>query len=100
VARAEAVRRVLVQAPALTQPFGVGADDAELVAAAYLWGIGVRYATDDQDAAGAAVGRLVEWLLPALEAWAGQTDGSQPVPQPDVEQPALTVEGAVRVEGH
>jgi hypothetical protein len=75
--RSEAARRVLGQAPALTAPFGVRAEAAGLVAAAYLWGIAVRYATDDQDAAGAAVGRLVDWALPVLERWAGQTDRSQ-----------------------
>jgi hypothetical protein len=64
---AEAARRSLAASAALTAPFGVPAADAPAVAAVYLWGIGVRYAADDQVGAGAAVGRLGDWLLPVLE---------------------------------
>ena len=84
-----AARAVLAQAAVLTAPFGVTTDAAGLVAAAYLYGIGTRYATDDQDGAGAAVGRLGEWLLPALEEWAGQT-GRQ----------AVAVDAVLDGEGH
>ncbi len=62
-----AARAVLDAAAGLTGPFGVDPPDGPLVGALYLWGIGVRYAADDQDGAGAAVGRLEDWLLPALE---------------------------------
>lgn len=68
---AEAARRVLADAGTLTAPFGVDPRDAELTGRLYLWGIGVRYAADDQDAAGAAVGRLDTWLLPVLESALG-----------------------------
>ncbi len=70
-----AARRVLADAARLTAPFGVPAQDAPLAAAAYLWGIGVRYAADDQDGAGAAVGRLGDWLLPVLESVPGAVRG-------------------------
>ena len=85
-ARAAAARSVLAQAAGLTAPFGVADDAAELVAAAYLWGSASRYLTDDQEAAGAAVGRLADWLLPVLEQWGARTGGS-------VADGALTVEG-------
>ena len=55
-------------APKLLAPFGVAAADARLVAMLYLWGLGARYALDDQAGAGAAVGRLETWLLPILAA--------------------------------
>ena len=75
---AEAARRLLLDAAGLTQPFGVGAEDAATVCALYLWGIGVRYAADDQDGAGAAVGRLGDWLLPVLEDVRAVTRGPAP----------------------
>ncbi|MFI5099237.1 MAG: hypothetical protein ACHQE5_01785 [Actinomycetes bacterium] len=71
----EAACRVLADAARLTAPFGLPAQDAPVVAAAYLWGIGVRYAADDQDGAGAAVGRLGDWLLPVLESVPGAVRG-------------------------
>ncbi|MGZ4536476.1 MAG: hypothetical protein ACXVXE_13105 [Nocardioidaceae bacterium] len=71
---AAAPRSVLDRAVALTAPFGVAAPDARLVATLYLWGIAVRYAADDQEAAGAAVGRLDGWLLPVLEREAARGD--------------------------
>jgi hypothetical protein len=64
---ATAAQRLLADGARSTAPFGVDPADAALVAALYLWGLGVRYAADDQDGAGAAVGRLDQWLLPALE---------------------------------
>jgi Phosphotransferase enzyme family len=66
LAPAASVARMLSAATLLLAPFGVPAAQAPLVATLYLWGLGVRYAGDDQDAAGAAVGRLGSWLLPAL----------------------------------
>ena len=65
-----AAGRLIADAPRLLAPFGVNSvdapADAELVAMLYLWGLGARYAKDDQAAAGAAVGRLETWLLPVL----------------------------------
>ena len=61
-----AATALLTDAPGLLAPFGVPSGDACLVAQLYLWGLGVRYATDDQAKAGAAIGRLGEWLVPVL----------------------------------
>ena len=61
-----AAGRLVADAPALLAPFGVDAQ-ARLVTTLYLFALGVRYLHDDQAAAGAAVGRLETWLLPALE---------------------------------
>ena len=63
---AVAASALLAEAAVLLSPFGVPRTDAELVARLYLWGLGVRYATDDQLQAGAAVGRLGDWLIPVL----------------------------------
>ena len=61
-----AVHRLLAQAERVVAPFGVagGRDVAQL----YLLEIGARYETDRQEAAGARLGALQDWLLPALEA--------------------------------
>ncbi len=69
-----APQSVLDRAAELTAPFDVAAADAPLVAALYLLGIAVRYATDDQEGAGAAVGRLDRWLLPVLEGVAAGSE--------------------------
>jgi len=61
-----AATALLTDAAVLLAPFGVLPADAGLVAQLYLWGLGVRYATDDQAKAGAAIGRLGEWLVPVL----------------------------------
>ena len=89
-ARAAVAERVIADAAALTAPFGVATQAAPLVAAAYLYGIGVRYATDDQDGAGASVGRLEDWLLPVLEGWCEQTG---------TDRQAVTGNDTVTVEG-
>jgi hypothetical protein len=99
--RGAVAERVLAQASALTAPFGVAADAAGLVAAAYLWGLGVRYATDDQDAAGASVGRLGDWLLPVLESWCGQTGRDRRAAAGEPKQPpGQAPRQALKVEGH
>ncbi|MGN6302730.1 MAG: hypothetical protein ACTHN8_16730 [Angustibacter sp.] len=61
-----AAQRLLAQAERVVAPFGVagGRDVAQL----YLLEIGARYETDRQEAAGARLGALQDWLLPALEA--------------------------------
>jgi hypothetical protein len=89
--RTAAAQGVLAEAATLTAPFGVDPGAAEIVAAGYLWGIGVRYASDDQEAAGASVGRLGEWLLPVLEEWAGHT-GADPEVVHLTEPAAMNVE--------
>jgi hypothetical protein len=49
-------------------PLGIDAGAAELVAMLYLVEIAVRYLHDGQAEAGAALGRIDTWLLPALIA--------------------------------
>jgi hypothetical protein len=60
-------------APALLASFGLDAVTARLSAKLYLVEIATRYLTDDQAAAGGRLGRVAEWLLPALEADSSQT---------------------------
>ncbi len=76
-----AAGRMMAEAAGLLAPFGVAPADARLVGMLYLWGLGARYAKDDQAAAGAAVGRLETWLLPILhEALSAESAASvQPV---------------------
>lgn len=63
---AEAVRDTLDAAPGLLRPFGLDAAGAELTGLLYLCDIAVRYLRDRQDEAGAAAGRVEDWLLPEL----------------------------------
>lgn len=67
-----AARRVLREAPRWLPEFGVDSRAAELVAILYLFEIGTRYAHDDQAEAGAQLGRLDTWLLPALAEHIGR----------------------------
>jgi len=65
---AEAVRATLDAAPRLLAPFGHDGPAAAPVALLYLCDLAVRYLRDRQDEAGAAAGRIEEWLLPELLA--------------------------------
>jgi hypothetical protein len=58
---------VLVAASALLEPFGVAQSEASLVAVLYLIELAVRYLRDGQARAGARLGRVAEWLVPAVE---------------------------------
>jgi hypothetical protein len=62
----EATSRLLAGAPALLAPFGLDPVSAAAVARLYLVEIGTRYLLDGQAAAGARLGRVERWLLPAL----------------------------------
>jgi hypothetical protein len=61
-----AARDVLRRAPELLEPFGVPASAAGRVAALTLVELGARYAGDGQAAAGARLGQLDRWLVPAV----------------------------------
>lgn len=61
-----ATRTVLAGMPALLAPFGLDPADAPAVGRLYLVEIAARYQLDGQAAAGARLGRLERWLLPAL----------------------------------
>jgi hypothetical protein len=68
VPAAAAASRLLCGAARLLAPLGVGLDAAEAVARAYLVTLACRYLADDQAAAGADLGDVGAWLLPALGA--------------------------------
>lgn len=59
---------LLAGAPEVLAPLGIPADAARLTAHAYLLTLAARYLADDQQGAGADLGRVHEWLLPALDA--------------------------------
>ncbi|WP_412540575.1 hypothetical protein R8Z50_33000 [Longispora sp. K20-0274] len=63
---ATAVDHVIDNAPALLAPFGVGAAAARITVLLYLVDLATRYLTDRQAEAGARLGVLGTWLLPAL----------------------------------
>lgn len=70
--RPDVAHRLILEAPDLLRtlgtPPGEATDDPDQTALLYLVHIGLRYEADGQADAGAAVGRLETWLLPALEA--------------------------------
>jgi hypothetical protein len=69
LAAAECVQR----APALLAPLGVGTDQAQLTALAYLADLSARYLVDRQaEAAESRLGAPGRWLIPALTAAAAQ----------------------------
>jgi len=61
-----AAAMVLARSPELLAPFGVSSAAAPLVATLYLLDLGARYLKDGQLEAGAALGDLRTWLLPAV----------------------------------
>jgi hypothetical protein len=61
-----AVRATLAASGRLVAPFGVPPADRELTALLYLVDLAARYLVDRQAAAGARLGVLGTWLLPAL----------------------------------
>jgi hypothetical protein len=73
---AEATRAVLDTAPEVLRPFDVEARRARLVAGLYLADICCRYLSERQAEAGAMVGRVQDWLLPAIEAHAARMSGT------------------------
>jgi hypothetical protein len=62
-----AASRLLGAAGRTLAPLGVDPASADAVARTYLVTLACRYLADDQRAAGADLGRVDEWLLPALE---------------------------------
>jgi hypothetical protein len=57
---------ILTESPGILAPVGVGPESAGLVATLYLIEIAARYLHDGQAEAGALLGRIDTWLLPAL----------------------------------
>jgi hypothetical protein len=62
----DAVQAMLAAAPALLEPFGLDRVSADRTALLYLFEIGARYEADRQESAGARLGTLESWLMPAL----------------------------------
>ena len=62
----EAASALLDRAPATLAPLGLHPVAADVVARVHLLTLGSRYLADDQEAAGGDLGRIGEWLLPAL----------------------------------
>lgn len=67
----EATEALARTAPAVLAPYDVAADDAPVVLLAYLTELATRYLHDGQEAAGARLGRVGEWLVPVLASLAG-----------------------------
>lgn len=61
-----AATRLLESSAGLLAPFGTSVGAARLVATLYLLDLGARYLKDGQHEAGAALGDLQTWLLPAV----------------------------------
>ena len=62
-----AALRLMTESARMLAPLGVDPAGAGTVARAYLVTLASRYVVDDQRGAGADLGRVHEWLLPALE---------------------------------
>lgn len=58
---------LLLSAPEMLAPLGVPRAAADVTARLYLLTLSARYLHDQQDAAGAVLGRVEEWILPALD---------------------------------
>jgi hypothetical protein len=65
-APATAARRLVESAPQTLAVLGVPAAAARATVLVYLLTIGTRFAADRQEEAGAPLGRIDEWLVPAL----------------------------------
>jgi hypothetical protein len=57
---------LIERAPALLERFDLGTAQARVTAALYLGDLAVRYLTDRQAEAGAALGDPGSWLIPAI----------------------------------
>lgn len=62
-----AALKLVRTAPQALAPLGVQPDDAPAVVLDYLVTIGLRFTRDRQHDAGSRLGRVREWLLPAIE---------------------------------
>lgn len=69
--RAAAARNICRTAPEVLAEAVPDRENASVVVAAYLIDIACRYLTERQEEAGAAAGRVEDWILPALEAHTG-----------------------------
>jgi hypothetical protein len=72
---AAAAEALLAGAAGILAPFGIEPDAAGLVAALYLTELAARYLSEGQAEAGARLGRVDAWLLPALTRCAQRPGG-------------------------
>lgn len=63
-----AAHGIVSSAPHLLASLGVEPRAARATAQLYLLALAARYLHDDQEAAGAALGRVEEWIIPVLQA--------------------------------
>jgi hypothetical protein len=68
---AASARRCLETAPATLAPLGLSPQAARATAVGYLTELATRYATDRQAEAGARLGDIGAWLLPAVAGAVG-----------------------------
>ncbi len=71
----EAARRSLVTAGPVLEPFGLSTEQVRATAVAYLMELAARYLADRQAEAGARLGDVDSWLLPAVRG-APRTDAT------------------------
>ncbi|MCW2698981.1 MAG: hypothetical protein JWQ45_516 [Blastococcus sp.] len=72
----ESTRRSLASAPTVLEPFGMTTEQARATAVCYFAELATRYLADRQVEAGARLGDVGEWLLPAIgAALDGERDG-------------------------
>ncbi len=62
----DAATALIVESPMILEPLGVSPLSAPAVAKEYLIRLASRYAEDEQDRAGSALGAIEQWLLPAV----------------------------------
>lgn len=65
-----AAHGIIAAAPHLLAPLGVDSTAARATAQLYLLALASRYLRDDQEAAGAPLGRVEEWIVPVLRTHA------------------------------
>jgi hypothetical protein len=74
----EAVAGCIARAPGLLAPFGVAGDQARLTCILYLAELATRYLADRQAEAGASLGAVGEWLVPAITDEAARLSRRRP----------------------
>lgn len=62
----DAAVALIAQAPMNLEPLGVRPSSAPAVARDYLIRLAARYAADEQDRAGSVLGKIEQWLFPAV----------------------------------
>lgn len=77
VAAERAAEQLISAAAGLLDPYGQPTTAAESVAVLYLLDLALRYLRDRQAEAGARLGHVDRWLLPAVERWVATRYGQR-----------------------